>query len=215
MSHPRCVYINNRCRYQSITQQRLKRCLIKDNNNYMFRPTAVIIRFSSESITNITDIEISPSWHNHTNPIKHYYHTFGWKPDAGRILSSFIKHLFRYCFVIDWYLHLLFTDPWPHRMNFLYIKYPYNHFIRVTFSVFFGRSVCRKKIVGKCFPLFYLHPSLPPSDRPYISSWNKFTHIWFKFEGDDTCTGYLFCMVHQVKRFFASKPRVSYLTLAL
>jgi len=30
MSHPRCVYINNRCGYQSITQQYLKRCLIKD-----------------------------------------------------------------------------------------------------------------------------------------------------------------------------------------
>ena len=29
ISHPRCVYINNRCRYQSITQQYLKRCLIK------------------------------------------------------------------------------------------------------------------------------------------------------------------------------------------
>jgi len=42
--------INNRCRYQSITQQYLKRCLIKDESNYMFRPIAVIIRFSSESI---------------------------------------------------------------------------------------------------------------------------------------------------------------------
>jgi hypothetical protein len=38
---------SNRCRYNSITQY-LKRCLIKDDNNYMFRPIAVIIRFSSE-----------------------------------------------------------------------------------------------------------------------------------------------------------------------
>jgi len=50
MSHPRCVYINNRCRYQSITQQYLKRCLIKDDSNYMFRPIVAIIRFSSESM---------------------------------------------------------------------------------------------------------------------------------------------------------------------
>jgi len=49
MSHPRCVYINNRRRYQSITQQYLKRCLIKDDSNYMFRPIAAIIRFSSEN----------------------------------------------------------------------------------------------------------------------------------------------------------------------
>ena len=48
MSHPRCVYINNRCRYQSITQRFLKRCLIKDDSNYMFRPIPAIIRFSSE-----------------------------------------------------------------------------------------------------------------------------------------------------------------------
>jgi hypothetical protein len=44
------VYINNRCRYQSITQQYLKRCLIKDDSNYMFRPIAAIISFSSESM---------------------------------------------------------------------------------------------------------------------------------------------------------------------
>ena len=50
VSHPRCVYINNRCRYQSIAQQYLKRCLIKDDNNYMFRHIAAIIRFSSESM---------------------------------------------------------------------------------------------------------------------------------------------------------------------
>jgi len=42
--------MNNRCRYQSITQQYLKGCLIKDDNNYMFRPIAAIIRFSSESM---------------------------------------------------------------------------------------------------------------------------------------------------------------------
>jgi len=50
MSHPHCVYINNRCSYQSITQQYLKRCLIKDDSNYMFRPIVAIIRFSSESM---------------------------------------------------------------------------------------------------------------------------------------------------------------------
>jgi len=50
MSHPRCAYINNRCGYQSITQQYLKRCLIKDDSNYMFRPIAAIIRFSTESM---------------------------------------------------------------------------------------------------------------------------------------------------------------------
>jgi len=50
MSRPRCAYINNRCRYQSITQQYLKRCLIKDDNNYMFRPIAAIIRFLSKSM---------------------------------------------------------------------------------------------------------------------------------------------------------------------
>ena len=49
MSHPRCVCINNRFRYQSVTQQYLKRCLIQDDN-YMFRPIAAIIRFSSESM---------------------------------------------------------------------------------------------------------------------------------------------------------------------
>ena len=38
------------CRYQSITQQYLKRCLVKDDSNYMFRPIAAIIRFSSESM---------------------------------------------------------------------------------------------------------------------------------------------------------------------
>jgi len=50
MSRPRCVYINNRCRYQSVTQQFLKRCLIKDDSNYMFRPIVAIIRFSSKSM---------------------------------------------------------------------------------------------------------------------------------------------------------------------
>jgi len=37
---------NHRCRYQSITQQYLKRCLIKDDSNYMFWPIAAIIRFT-------------------------------------------------------------------------------------------------------------------------------------------------------------------------
>ena len=50
MNHPRCVYTNNRCRYQSITQQHLKRYLIKDDGNYIFRPISAIIRFSSESM---------------------------------------------------------------------------------------------------------------------------------------------------------------------
>jgi len=50
MSHPRGVYINNRCGCQSITQQYLKRCLIKDEVNYMFRPNVAIIRFSSSSM---------------------------------------------------------------------------------------------------------------------------------------------------------------------
>ena len=50
MGHPRRVYINNSCRYQSITQQYLKRRLINDDNNHMFRPIAAIIRFSSESM---------------------------------------------------------------------------------------------------------------------------------------------------------------------
>ena len=50
MSHPRCMYINNRCRCQSIIQQYLKRCLIKNDSNYMFRPIAAIVRFSSESM---------------------------------------------------------------------------------------------------------------------------------------------------------------------
>jgi hypothetical protein len=43
------VYINNRCRYQSVTHY-IKRCLMKDDNKYMFRPIAAIIRFSSESM---------------------------------------------------------------------------------------------------------------------------------------------------------------------
>ena len=45
------MYINNRCGYQSITQQYLKKdVLIKDEVNYMFRPNVAIIRFSSESM---------------------------------------------------------------------------------------------------------------------------------------------------------------------
>ena len=41
----------NRCGYQSITQQYLKKiCLIQDDSNYMFRPNVAIIRFSSESM---------------------------------------------------------------------------------------------------------------------------------------------------------------------
>ena len=46
------MYINNRCRCQSVTQQYLKRCLIKNANNYMcmFRPVAAIVRFSFETM---------------------------------------------------------------------------------------------------------------------------------------------------------------------
>jgi hypothetical protein len=52
MSHPHCVYINNRCRCQSVTQQYLKRCLINNANNYMymFRPIATTIRVSFKSM---------------------------------------------------------------------------------------------------------------------------------------------------------------------
>ena len=48
--HTASGIVNSRCRYQSITQQYLKRCLIKDDSNYMFRPIAAIIRFSSENM---------------------------------------------------------------------------------------------------------------------------------------------------------------------
>ena len=44
------IGVNSRCRYQSITQQYLKSCLIKDDSNYMFQPIAAIVRFSSESM---------------------------------------------------------------------------------------------------------------------------------------------------------------------
>ena len=57
------MLFDNRCRSQSITEQYLKRCLIKEDNNYMFRPIAAIIRFSSESMVVVL--------------YKHYYHTFG------------------------------------------------------------------------------------------------------------------------------------------
>ena len=50
MSHPRYVYINSRCSYQSITQQYQKSCLIKDDSNYVFRPIAAIITYSSVSV---------------------------------------------------------------------------------------------------------------------------------------------------------------------
>ena len=44
--------IDNRCRCQSITQHYIKRCLIKNSNNYMymFRPIEAIIGFSFESM---------------------------------------------------------------------------------------------------------------------------------------------------------------------
>ena len=57
----------NRCRYQSITQQYLKRCLIKNDSNYMFRPIAAVIRFTSESMMVVL----------YRIGIKHYQHTFG------------------------------------------------------------------------------------------------------------------------------------------
>jgi len=80
MSHPSCVHINNRCRYQSITQQYLKKCLIKDDNNYMFRPIPAIIRFSSESMVVVLyriGMGMSLPCKVFTNPIKHHHHTFG------------------------------------------------------------------------------------------------------------------------------------------
>ena len=51
----------------------------QDSAHHIPRPVTL-----NKHITNITDVEISPSWHNHTNPIKHYHHTFGWNPDDGR-----------------------------------------------------------------------------------------------------------------------------------
>ena len=50
--HATFNFFLNKCKYQSITQQYLKRCLIKDANNhmYIFRPIAATIRFSSESM---------------------------------------------------------------------------------------------------------------------------------------------------------------------
>ena len=44
------VLLNSRCRYQSIAQQYLKTCSIKDVKNYMFRPIVIIIRFPPESM---------------------------------------------------------------------------------------------------------------------------------------------------------------------
>ena len=49
-AHSKFWIVINRCGYQSITQQYLKKCLIKDEVNYMFRPNVAIIRFSSESM---------------------------------------------------------------------------------------------------------------------------------------------------------------------
>ena len=48
----RLLSSNNRCRYQPITQQYVKRYLIKNSNNYMymFRPIAAIIRVSFKSM---------------------------------------------------------------------------------------------------------------------------------------------------------------------
>ena len=44
------VRLNSRCWYQSVAQQYLKKCSIKDANNYMFRPIAANIRLSYESM---------------------------------------------------------------------------------------------------------------------------------------------------------------------
>jgi len=114
MSHLRCVYTNNRCRYQSITQQYIKGCLIKDTNNYMymFRPIAAIIRFSSESVVVVIyriGMAISRWWD--LNICDVCFMLLLWDTGGGLfvLLVSFIKHLFRYCCLIDWYLHLLFT----------------------------------------------------------------------------------------------------------
>ena len=44
----------------------------------------------------ITDAEIWPSWHTHTNPIKHHHHTFGWKPDDGHITPKQVVYFILY-----------------------------------------------------------------------------------------------------------------------
>ena len=75
--------LKNRCRYQPITQQYLKRCLIKDDSNYMFLPIAVIIRFSSESMV-VVLYRIGMVMSRWSDPIKHYHRTFRRKPDDDR-----------------------------------------------------------------------------------------------------------------------------------
>ena len=50
MRKKRTYFAGNSYKYQSVTQQYLKRYLIKDDSNYMFRPIVAIIRFSSESM---------------------------------------------------------------------------------------------------------------------------------------------------------------------
>jgi len=107
ISHHRCVYINSRCRYQSITQQYLKRCLIKDDSNYMFRPIATIIRFSSESMVVVLyriGMCMSRWWDLSICDVCYMLLLRGRNMS---LLSSFTKRLFRCCCVIDWYLHLL------------------------------------------------------------------------------------------------------------
>ena len=79
-----CVYINNRCRYQSITQQYLKRCLIKDDDNYMFRPIAAIIKFSSESMVVVLyriGMDMSRRWD--LNICDVYYMVLLWEQGGG------------------------------------------------------------------------------------------------------------------------------------
>ena len=146
------MYINNSCRYQSITQQYLKICLIKDDSNYMFRPVAGIITFSSESMVVVlyrigmfmsrrwdlkicdvcvmlllrdTGVAWGRGWEVSVmcailgctaqvcllaavlcgSPA--VVCPFRYLLQVGFCYGFFIKHLFRYCFVIDWYLHLL------------------------------------------------------------------------------------------------------------
>ena len=168
--------LNNRCGYQSITQQYLKRFLIKDENSshqspnhthtnphqllffgfsplhrtHNKSPPAVDIGYGQTvagdphrttasrhtwaahprithitdtppppvtpiNSTNITDAEISPSWHTHTKPVKALPPYFRMKTrlwphyaETCSLLHPLLYVFFRYCCVIDWYTHLLF-----------------------------------------------------------------------------------------------------------
>ena len=59
-------------------------------------PMSTVHITDNPHITNTTDAEISPSWHIHTNPVKHYHHTFGWKPDDGHIRPKHVVYFILY-----------------------------------------------------------------------------------------------------------------------